>query len=563
MNEKIEVPAMKVPPLKKICMTIGQLPTAFIETMSYYEMLLWFIQYLRDDIIPVVNGNGEATQELQELYVELQQYVNDSFDELNLQAEVDKKLEEMLEDGSLGEIIMEDLNFKVDKNTMNDNTGITIEKHTLTTSGNTTTYYITKIPYLNKSGERNILKQGLANGIIAENNAQTVRQFSIDNKCKLAFNGSIFNSTNKLPVTKVLIQDGVPMTGFITENNKAVLGIKRDGTLKAYPNDAECTAENLLADGVLYSFTGFFTLMEDGVSVYDPTEPEIVNPYYYQRQIIAQCDNKDIYILTSDGKDFKENINQGLSIAECMTILSSYDITFAYMLDGGGSTSLVYNNTFINQPSDNNFTTERTMPLILYVEDNAPDEIKNIETTMGNIKHESDENKANMIYKPEIRNNEIKWYEVLTQPILGIRLLWSNITNKLQLRNKGMGYYNYDNDNKIFDVDTEYPNETFMLYNKSRVAPRNQVKYIKTAIDLDTINYSAEFFIVGTVAQASKLPTANDYYVICRRLNNFTDEETATTNGYYIQIAFARSTGVLPKYRWSYNNANWTTWTDI
>ena len=105
MNEKIEVPTMKVPPLKKICMTIGQLPASYVESMSYYEMLVWFVHYLRDDIIPVVNANGEATKELQELYVELQDYVNNYFDNLDIQEEVNNKLDEMVEDGTLENIL--------------------------------------------------------------------------------------------------------------------------------------------------------------------------------------------------------------------------------------------------------------------------------------------------------------------------------------------------------------------------------------------------------------------------------------------------------------------------
>lgn len=105
MNEKIEVPTMKVPPLKKICMTIGQLPASYVESMSYYEMLVWFVHYLRDDIIPVVNANGEATRELQELYVELQEYVNNYFDNLDVQEEINNKLDEMAESGQLTDII--------------------------------------------------------------------------------------------------------------------------------------------------------------------------------------------------------------------------------------------------------------------------------------------------------------------------------------------------------------------------------------------------------------------------------------------------------------------------
>ena len=45
MNDKPDTKVDYVSPLKKICMTIGQLPTSYIETMSYYEMLIWFIEF--------------------------------------------------------------------------------------------------------------------------------------------------------------------------------------------------------------------------------------------------------------------------------------------------------------------------------------------------------------------------------------------------------------------------------------------------------------------------------------------------------------------------------------
>ena len=122
-EQKIEIPTMKVIPLKKICMTIGELPTSYLETMTYYEMLVWFINFLRDNIIPTVNGNGEAVEELQNVVMSLQNYINkykdliDSdveeledymnnyFENLDVQEEINNKLDEMLKDGVLEQII--------------------------------------------------------------------------------------------------------------------------------------------------------------------------------------------------------------------------------------------------------------------------------------------------------------------------------------------------------------------------------------------------------------------------------------------------------------------------
>lgn len=105
MNDKTEKEVYKVYPLKKICMTIGELPTSYLETMSYYEMLIWFINYLRDNIIPTVNNNAEAVQELQNLYEELRTYVNNYFDNKDWQEMVNNKLNKMVEDGTLESII--------------------------------------------------------------------------------------------------------------------------------------------------------------------------------------------------------------------------------------------------------------------------------------------------------------------------------------------------------------------------------------------------------------------------------------------------------------------------
>ena len=58
-------------PFRKLVMTIGELPTSYIESMTYYEILTWFVNYLETVIIPTVNNNGEAVEELQGKFTEL------------------------------------------------------------------------------------------------------------------------------------------------------------------------------------------------------------------------------------------------------------------------------------------------------------------------------------------------------------------------------------------------------------------------------------------------------------------------------------------------------------
>lgn len=92
-------------PFAKFCVTLGALPTSYIESLSYLELLLWLCNYLEKTVIPAINNNAEALAELQQLFVELKNYVDNYFKNLDVQQEINEKLDEMAEDGTLQEII--------------------------------------------------------------------------------------------------------------------------------------------------------------------------------------------------------------------------------------------------------------------------------------------------------------------------------------------------------------------------------------------------------------------------------------------------------------------------
>ena len=94
-----------LPPFKKFCMTIGELPTSYLESMTYYESLVWLCNYLGKTVIPALNANGEAVIELQEKYIELKEFVDNYFENLDVQEEINNKLDDMAESGELVSII--------------------------------------------------------------------------------------------------------------------------------------------------------------------------------------------------------------------------------------------------------------------------------------------------------------------------------------------------------------------------------------------------------------------------------------------------------------------------
>lgn len=90
-------------PFKKMIVTIGELPTAFVESMTYYEALAYFATYLEDKVIPAININATILDELQD-------YVIHYFDNLDVQEEINNKLDAMADSGELQEIIAEYIN---------------------------------------------------------------------------------------------------------------------------------------------------------------------------------------------------------------------------------------------------------------------------------------------------------------------------------------------------------------------------------------------------------------------------------------------------------------------
>ena len=84
---------------------LGIIPTSYKDSMSYYETLAWLCKYLEETVIPTLNQNGNAVEELQGLYIELNSYVAHYFDTLDVQQEINHKLDVMSLDGSLSRLL--------------------------------------------------------------------------------------------------------------------------------------------------------------------------------------------------------------------------------------------------------------------------------------------------------------------------------------------------------------------------------------------------------------------------------------------------------------------------
>ena len=92
-----------IPPFVRFC--TASVPMVFDNSMSYYECLCALTKFLQDDVINVINNNAQQLEGLLEGFTELKNYVDNYFDNLDVQEEINAKLDEMAEGGQLAGII--------------------------------------------------------------------------------------------------------------------------------------------------------------------------------------------------------------------------------------------------------------------------------------------------------------------------------------------------------------------------------------------------------------------------------------------------------------------------
>lgn len=244
------------------------------------------------------------------------------------------------------------------KNEKQDTTWYSYSKHYDEVSE--TYYFLTRIK--NKDSQGNLNKLKLAQSTALE--GETVHDFARRAKVTLAFNASM--GIKRKSDTDKLLPVGIQIVnGEILQNRKSrvyTLGIKSNNQLVAYPPGT--TPKEILADGAQNAFTAFIPLIENYQAVDDSLFDLVANfRAIHPRQIIAQMENLDIVFLSCGGRGYD---GKGMTAMDVIRVLKNEGVKFAFMLDGGGSTSTVINDTLITKKIDNHGTKERLRPNFLY-----------------------------------------------------------------------------------------------------------------------------------------------------------------------------------------------------
>ena len=117
INEKI-VHAAPVPPFVRF--VASAVPMVFDNSLSYYECLCALWKWMQDNLVDVINHNATVTEQYidydlhtRELFIELKSYVDNYFDNLDVQEEINNKLDQMAESGELQQIIADYLKTQI------------------------------------------------------------------------------------------------------------------------------------------------------------------------------------------------------------------------------------------------------------------------------------------------------------------------------------------------------------------------------------------------------------------------------------------------------------------
>ena len=414
-NELIDVKTLK--PFTRFIYTIGVLPTSYLMSMTYEEQLIWLCNYLSETVIPTVNNNGEAVTELQNLYVELKNYVDNYFENLDVQEEINNKLDEMALSGTLADIMAEYLNssalirfdtvddMKLSEDLragmivgcyglkeLNDHqggyykileTGTIDDKYIIGLQNNlkahlinnindnyydvtyktgrydNTDYYITEVPYLDENN--NIIKLEVEKDEVnapLEHSHKEYTSFT----CNANVGFYDVDDDNSFHDNLVIGNGEIlnPVYPYVTPlpDYYQYLCFKDNRDYASFQAN-NTDSSTILASGYTQAFMVYFKLITDGEADL-PTGTILTDRS--PKQIIGIKEDKTLIIMSTDGRNER---NKGLVYEDCVNILLENGCYNAWATDGGGSTSTIVKGTKINRNYDDEFTTDRLRPYTL------------------------------------------------------------------------------------------------------------------------------------------------------------------------------------------------------
>ena len=202
------------------------------------------------------------------------------------------------------------------------------------------------------------LKTAFANGTYGKNVKDATSDIADSVDAILAINGDFYGARN----SGYVIRNGVLYRS--TSSGAEDLVIYEDGSFAIIDED-EVTAEQLLADGAVQVLSFGPALVEDGEIAVTQGEEVGKAMASNPRTAIGIYEDGHYVFVMSDGRTDE---SEGLSLYELAEFLQELGVETAYNLDGGGSSTMVYQGEVVNNPTTSgNSVKERSVSDIVYI----------------------------------------------------------------------------------------------------------------------------------------------------------------------------------------------------
>jgi exopolysaccharide biosynthesis protein len=245
-----------------------------------------------------------------------------------------------------------------DTSYVSDSSNISISKVTTGSGDSTVTYYAADVVL----SDATALQSAFANNSFGENITENTSAIAADNNAVFAINGDYYGFRD----TGIVIRNGVV---FRDAGARQGLAFYRDGTVKVY-DETTTTAAQLVADGVWNTLSFGPSLLDNGQVAAGIEDVEVDTNFgnhsiqgEQPRTAVGIIDQNHLVFVVVDGRS--PGYSAGVTMTGLAGIMQGLGATTAYNIDGGGSSTMYFNGSLVNNPLGQN--KERGTSDILYI----------------------------------------------------------------------------------------------------------------------------------------------------------------------------------------------------
>ncbi len=204
-----------------------------------------------------------------------------------------------------------------------------------------------------------VLMAGLADGSFGQNISEKTSVIAQQAGAILAINGDYYGFRS----SGYVMRNGILYRENSAGADQEDLVIYEDGTMEII-REGDITAQELQQKGAVQIFSFGPGLVENGQVAVDAEDEVDQAMTSNPRTAIGQISEGHYAMVVSDGRTQE---SAGLTLQQLAEVMQDLGCETAYNLDGGGSTTMWFNGSVVNNPTSGHGIKERSVSDIVYI----------------------------------------------------------------------------------------------------------------------------------------------------------------------------------------------------